>query len=73
MPEFDERMEQINTLDCGTNRGAMQIMSKRVEENVARAMLVDLHREGLITVWKDRWDEANRLIGAIRRVTKRDE
>lgn len=69
MPE----MSDINTLSCGTNHGALRIISKRVEENVARAILRDLHSEGIITVWKDKWDEARGLVDALRRATKRDE
>lgn len=32
-------MTEINTLGCGTNHGALRIISRRVEENVARAIL----------------------------------
>lgn len=63
-------VSDTNTLGCGTNQGALRIISKRVEENVARAILRDLHSEGIITVWKDKWDVARGLVAAVRRVTE---
>jgi hypothetical protein len=65
----EERAFTANTLKCGTNHRALGIVSKRVEENVARAILRDLHGEGLITVHKHEWDAARGLVHAIKRAT----
>lgn len=62
--------DTTNTLNCGTNYRALGIIAKRVEENVARAILRDLHSEGFITVHKHEWDAARGLVEAVNRVVK---
>lgn len=64
-----ERALTANTLSCGTNHRALSTIAKRVEENVARAILRDLHAEGIITVHKHEWDAARGLVHAIKRAT----
>jgi hypothetical protein len=63
-------MSDINTLSCGTNHKALAVISRRVEENVARAILRDLHEVGFITVRKHEWDEARTLVDAVKRVMR---
>ena len=63
-------MTNITTLSCGANHAALGIISRRVEENVARAILRDLHEAGIITVHKHEWDAARGLVDAIKRATK---
>ena len=63
-----DEQETRNTLACGSNAGALRVISKRVEESVARAILVDLHREGIITIGKRHWDTADGVVQAMKRV-----
>ena len=65
-----DRALMMETLKCGANQGALRIMSKRVEENVARAILRDMHSEGIIAVRKDLWDEARHLVDAMNRALR---
>ena len=67
---MDEEQEARNAISCGANHGALRIISRRVEERTARAILVDLHREGLITIVKYDWDVADGLMRALKRAAK---
>ncbi len=59
----------ITIASTGANQGAMRVISRRVEEHVARAMLRDLWGEGLIVVRADDWDIAIGLVRAVKRTT----
>ena len=72
MTETEERSLTINTLSCGANHEALGCISRRVEENVARAILRDLHEQGIITVHKHEWDAARGLVSAVKRVANAD-
>jgi hypothetical protein len=67
MTDAEERAATINTLSCGANHSALRIISQRVEEKVAKAILRDLHSEGIITVHKHGWDAARGLVEATKR------
>ena len=62
-------MSDIDTLGCGANHRALGIISRRVEEAIARTILRDLHEAGIITVHKHEWDAARGLVHAIKRAT----
>jgi len=63
-----ERNQRIAAMSSGENHRAFEVIGWRVPENVATALVVDLHRQGLVVVDKEAWDAADNLVKAVVRV-----